>query len=105
MTPRQHETLEVIAEHQPIARRDIAQVLGIASATVGQHLHKLHKAGRIDFIGTGNAKRWTIADANSGPSSRARYAPVEAVQCPSVWEYANRCERLLPIIEQERLAA
>ena len=91
LTPRQQETLDLIARRQPIARREIAHTLKISPATCGQHLHVLHQLGLVDWIGTGNRTRWTLATLEAAPQPKGPIHPPQSLQAASVWDYAQRC--------------
>ena len=84
LTPRQHETLEIVKQLQPVNRRTIARTLQVREATAAQHLDALRRAGLIRP--SYQRSRWVLIEQRDVPAERA------IAQAASVWEYAKRME-------------
>lgn len=83
LRPREEQALALLTTHGPMQRAALAEQLGCAPATAGQHLWMCKVAGKAHSIGWGCKAVW---HAGTAPLVRAaRQAEVSLHQLHQVW--------------------
>lgn len=84
MRPSEVKVLALVREHQPVARRDIAKMLGVKPTTASVHLQSLKRQGLATGSSRGRDSMWSLTCV-----ARAGVA-AGVMMVNDVWSFAAR---------------